>query len=680
MGDNAPSVGELKQRIAQGDKSVLRTCISYAANIAGTGPYWYKCKQQLQAFVKFMVWKGSGLPSFFLTGSCAEFHWTPLIKLLQELLRANGDHTDIVNDLVARRRVVKQYSNVVCKYFHLKTQSYIEDVLGPVYGVVDHYIRFEYAASRGQIHFHMLAYRMDRKPHGILQEGVESGSTKDRAAWEADVGKWFEQLGFTAEHPGKDDKGLWAPPEGTLYPEERCLEKDFRALGADQMHECHVVNKCMIHCCNKYCLKGKGALCQCRSGFGHKEDMKEVEGARGKWFQGSKRMRVVFGIIQDVKGYLVGEMPRNHPRMMQHIRGMPGLWGGNCDQTPIITASDPSNPDPREMERSVCYTTGYMCKNKDTIGGTLDVMTAVVRAQDEEGDDLPINKTILQCMNKTVGRQEVSDPAAASFLACLPLWQCSRSFQPVSLGSYRGITPWNVRKSKRGQSGGDSVPVDGATDGMSAVAKNIVDKYKDAVVAGQDFQLVALGVVVPVSSMSLYAWASGPFKRQAIGSVCPVPSGANTEATWPVTAQYARAMMILHSPGFILGDDWGDDQWTTSFETFLSSKECPPMVKGEVDAAQRRWQKRKGGSPESDDSEGASDSSEEQEGYDSDQDWRDVMAGHKADGAGEAPDRDESQIYRGIGDGTEWGTNAVYPHIHPMGCWAEFKDLLKPYH
>ena len=129
--------------------------------------------------------------------------------------------------------------------------------------------------------------------------------------------------------------------------------------------------------------------------------------------------------------------------MMQHIRGMPGLWGGNCDQTPIITASDPSNLDPREMERSLCYTTGYMCKNKDTIGGTLDVMTAVVRAQDEEGDDLPINKTILQCMNKTVGRQEVSDPAAASFLACLPLWQCSRSFQPVSLGSYRGITPWN---------------------------------------------------------------------------------------------------------------------------------------------------------------------------------------------------------------------------------------------
>ena len=41
------------------------------------------------------------------------------------------------------------------------------------------------------------------------------------------------------------------------------------------------------------------------------------------------------------------------------------------------------------------------------------------------------------------------------------------------------------------------------------------------------------------------------------------------------------------------------------------------MVKGEVDAAQQRWQKRKGGSADSDDSEGVSDSLEEEEGYDS---------------------------------------------------------------
>ncbi len=157
LGENAPSVGELKERVANNDSSILRSCIAYAGNVSGTDPYWYQKKQELQALVKFKAWKKDGLPTFFLTGSCAEFHWTPLIKLLQSHLEQNGDDTDIVNDLVARRRVVKQYSNVVCTFFHLKTVAFIEEVLKPVYGVSDYYIRFEYAASRGQIHFHMLA-------------------------------------------------------------------------------------------------------------------------------------------------------------------------------------------------------------------------------------------------------------------------------------------------------------------------------------------------------------------------------------------------------------------------------------------------------------------------------------------------------------------------------------------
>ncbi len=55
-------------------------------------------KKELHAWVKFQAWKKAGLPSFVLTGCCAEFHWKPLIKLLQEFLREIGDHSDIEND------------------------------------------------------------------------------------------------------------------------------------------------------------------------------------------------------------------------------------------------------------------------------------------------------------------------------------------------------------------------------------------------------------------------------------------------------------------------------------------------------------------------------------------------------------------------------------------------------
>ena len=670
MGENAPSVGELKDRVAQGDTSVLRTCISYAANIKGTSPYWYRRKQELQALVKFMVWRGSGLPSFFLTGSCAEFHWTPLIKLLQELLRANGDPMDIVNNLQNRRKVVKQYSNVVCQFFHMKTESFIKDVLEPVYGVVDYYLRYEYAESRGQIHFHMLGYRMDGKPHGMLQQGVARGGQMDRAKWEVEVGKWFEDLGFTCQHPGGDDKELWAPPEGDMYPEDCCLEKDYRVCGQDRMHRCHVVNKTMLHCCNKYCLRKQGGQCMCRSGFGLKEDMEEVKGATGTWFKGKKRIRNIFGITQDAKGYLVGEMPRNHPRMIQHIAEFPALWGGNGDETVIISASDPQNPDPREMNRSVCYTTGYICKNGDTVNGTLDVYKAVLRGQDEEDDDLPINKTVVQCMNKSVGRQEVSGPAAASFLAQHPLYRCTRDFVSLSLGSHRRIYPQQKKAAEDEgcEDGG------GGQNGGCAVGKNLVDKYKDAVTQGDT--VVTLDGVVPVSRISLYAWASGPHVRRAIGSMCPVPSGANTEATWPVTPTYARAMMMLHKPGFIGGDEWTEDDWLRGFEQFRASAQCHPMVNGEVEAAKDRWQKCNDGVPDFSDSEVVSDSSVGGECDYSENDWCDVVDTHT--GGGNAGERDESELYRGIGDGTEWGAAAEFPEIHPMESWAEFKPLLRP--
>jgi hypothetical protein len=207
MGEAAPSVGELKERIANNDPSILKSCIAYAGNVSGTDPYWYERKKDLQALVKFKAWKKDGLPTFFLTGSCAEFHWTPLIKLLQSQLQQNGDDTDIVNDLVARRRVVKQYSNVVCTFFHLKTEAFIEEVLKPVYGMADYYIRFEYAASRGQIHFHMLAYRADRLPHGLLQEkAIAAGTDFTRKDWETALGQWFQDMGFTAQHPGGSEE------------------------------------------------------------------------------------------------------------------------------------------------------------------------------------------------------------------------------------------------------------------------------------------------------------------------------------------------------------------------------------------------------------------------------------------------------------------------------------------
>ena len=100
--------------------------------------------------------------------------------------------------------MVKRYSHFVVRFFMEKTKIWIEEVLGPVYGVENYYVRFEFAKSRGQIHFHLLAWRHDRKPHGFVgNRCMEHGF--DRYKWQSDLGDWFQQLGFTCEHPGGGD-------------------------------------------------------------------------------------------------------------------------------------------------------------------------------------------------------------------------------------------------------------------------------------------------------------------------------------------------------------------------------------------------------------------------------------------------------------------------------------------
>ncbi len=109
--------------------------------------------------------------------------------------------------------------------------------------------------------------------------------------------------------------------------------------------------------------------------------------------------RTTFGFTQDPREYsdLVGEMPMDHPRMVQHIEDFPALWGGNCDQTV-------DDPDPRELNRAVNYCCGYICKNNNTVGGMLELYESVVRNNDEERDDESCRSSCLKCMNKSVGR------------------------------------------------------------------------------------------------------------------------------------------------------------------------------------------------------------------------------------------------------------------------------------
>ena len=77
-----------------------------------------------------------------MTGSCAEFYFPPLRKILQQyILQTSGREVDLAEESSARFKAVQENTHVVVKYFDLRTQCYHEKVLKPVFGfgVCDHW-------------------------------------------------------------------------------------------------------------------------------------------------------------------------------------------------------------------------------------------------------------------------------------------------------------------------------------------------------------------------------------------------------------------------------------------------------------------------------------------------------------------------------------------------------------
>lgn len=96
-----------------------------------------------------------------MTGSCAEFYFPPLRKILQQyILQTSGREVDLAEESSARFKAVQENTHVVVKYFDLRTQCYHEKVLKPVFGVCDYWYHYEFAKSRGQIPWHQPAGEM----------------------------------------------------------------------------------------------------------------------------------------------------------------------------------------------------------------------------------------------------------------------------------------------------------------------------------------------------------------------------------------------------------------------------------------------------------------------------------------------------------------------------------------
>ena len=87
------------------------------------------------------------MPSFFTTGSCAEFYFKPLKRILSIDIKATTGTEINLED-----------PNILfnADYFERRTQSYFKEIMCSVFGVDTYWYRQEFSKSRGMIHWHWI--------------------------------------------------------------------------------------------------------------------------------------------------------------------------------------------------------------------------------------------------------------------------------------------------------------------------------------------------------------------------------------------------------------------------------------------------------------------------------------------------------------------------------------------
>ena len=205
LGDSHLTVEDLKKQLQNGDKSLGGKILYLSSSLCGTSQYWAQRGRELRALVQYKINQGEGLPSYFSTGSCAEFYFKPLHRLLSMYVKATtGKFVDLSNKGLLFD-VLQQNTHIVAHYFDLRTQSYFNEVMAPIFNVNAYWYRQEFAKSRGMVHWHGLCWRADKEPHQLLFEAVQKGLSDEKCAEK--LSNWAEEnIGMTGMHPAGQNK------------------------------------------------------------------------------------------------------------------------------------------------------------------------------------------------------------------------------------------------------------------------------------------------------------------------------------------------------------------------------------------------------------------------------------------------------------------------------------------
>ena len=303
------TVGQLKEKLAEGDETIFRYLLSFSKSIPGTRQYWKSKTKEAYSLVNWVHLMSDGQDTFnlFLTLSFADIHIKELHRLLspdsdayinKKVVKCMADvppgddpnhYITKAEDFKLRSEAIGKNGHIATFFFNMKLNLLLDMVLKDCLGVIDYIIRCEFQYRFAE-HFHMVlrlkkglslktvdqAFRVHgfdvRKTINTEEMSLKQLADMDDVNLERKKTlKFFtEHLGLSAIHP-EPDCTRWPGQENSVTPSTNCLRIPYsEAVSSPFSHLqdlINLVNRVMLHLCKiGYCLKydDNGVLQHCR--------------------------------------------------------------------------------------------------------------------------------------------------------------------------------------------------------------------------------------------------------------------------------------------------------------------------------------------------------------------------------------------------------------------------------
>lgn len=242
------SLEELQQQIRNGNMSFINSLTYYNKRVKGSNSYWRAKRSELYTWINHHVEKGNGVPMFFITLSCAEYHWHDIIRLLKQRMELAGkDSSQCYVGSKQMSTILKQYTSVIQEYFQQRVVVWLETVGKQIFKINHYWVRYEFAPGRGQIHAHLLAISEDQAIYKLCHNDLKCSDGKERRAIR--LAEFVKQhYDMTAEVDANFD-GI------TVEQGRKALSMRFTDINDHQNDVQYLSKATMEHKCSGFCMR-----------------------------------------------------------------------------------------------------------------------------------------------------------------------------------------------------------------------------------------------------------------------------------------------------------------------------------------------------------------------------------------------------------------------------------------